>query len=417
MKAINFSSETGPLEPQVQRLLEKTAIVEVEDFPYWRQKLSNHGFTGSQIATILSQWELRKQGLGKFGKVASHMLFTRSGLEQASQMAVADYHAGIFRDAGVKTVADLGCGLGADTLAFSRAQMTVTAVDIDPETAAYTAFNLKHYPQAQVFLGSAQEYLKTTYSQGLIRNEPRGLFADPARRNQSGRVLNPEHWSPPLSEIISWHNDNKYLGIKIAPGIKYENLPENFHTRWVAVGEDLVEATIWSESLIAPGRSAMIIHPDHTNSTLFIPNVTSPRQPPSTVPTTKLGQYLFEANPALLRAGGLSYLARTLDAGLISPAISYLTGNNLPPAEMQPWLRNYKIIKVLPLRAKVIAQELAKMGTTRIDIKKRGWKGDPAQFRKKLLRLLPAQKCQPNTTTLVFSRVEGQHCCLVVDPL
>lgn len=409
MKSLSTNPSTGPLPQKIEALLEEIPLVEASDYPKWRRHLQGEGYSGTEIAIALTQWELRQQALKKFGEIAQKMLFTRAGLEQASQLEVANYHAQIFHAAGLETVADLGCGLGADALAFARNKLAVEGVEIDPETAAYAAFNLKSFPCAKVFLGSAQEYYHS--------KKPPVIFADPARRDQRGRVFNPHRWSPSLPEIISWQEHCKFIGVKIAPGIKYEDLPPNFHARWVAISENLVEATLWSKSLMPPGRSAMIITADGNQLTLAIPKANDPTEKADSVHTAQLGQYLFEANPALLRAGGLHYLAENLDAGLISPGISYLTGNVLPPPRLEPWLRSYHILEVLPLRLKVIAQALKVLGASRIDIKKRGWDGDPADFRKKLLRALPKAEDKPHTVTLILSRIAGKHRCLLVSPL
>src|SRR5690554_1113512 len=52
------------------------------------------------IAAVISQIELRERARAKFGDLASDMLFTRAGLEQASRQAVARLHAERFRHAG-----------------------------------------------------------------------------------------------------------------------------------------------------------------------------------------------------------------------------------------------------------------------------------------------------------------------------
>ena len=53
------------------------------------------------------------------GRPRPTLFFTRDGLEQASRPEVADHHAARFAAAGVRRVVDLGCGIGADALAFA----------------------------------------------------------------------------------------------------------------------------------------------------------------------------------------------------------------------------------------------------------------------------------------------------------
>ena len=77
----------------------------------------------------------------KFGPDAARMFLTRAGLEQATRRVVADRRAARLRAAGVRTLADLGCGLGADALAAARAGIRVYGVEADPLTAAMAAAN------------------------------------------------------------------------------------------------------------------------------------------------------------------------------------------------------------------------------------------------------------------------------------
>ena len=83
------------------------------------------GVPPALAAAALTQAELRRRAVGKFGPAAAGMFFTRAGLEQATRRVVADRRAARLRAAGVRTLADLGCGLGADALAAARAGIRV----------------------------------------------------------------------------------------------------------------------------------------------------------------------------------------------------------------------------------------------------------------------------------------------------
>src|SRR5699024_581829 len=105
-----------------------------------------------------------------------YMLFTRDGLAQATRLPVAAHHARrlIGQAAPADTaeadgsapapdgetplrIADLGCGIGADSIAFSGMGAQVTAVDADEVTAAIAAFNLRHLPDASVEHARAED--------------------------------------------------------------------------------------------------------------------------------------------------------------------------------------------------------------------------------------------------------------------
>ena len=98
-----------------------------------------------QAAAASSQVELRRRAAGKFGGRAERMFFTPDGLEQATRAEVAAWRASRFVAAGVREVVDLGCGLGADALAFATAGLKVIAVEADPATAVLAAANLAVY--------------------------------------------------------------------------------------------------------------------------------------------------------------------------------------------------------------------------------------------------------------------------------
>ena len=87
--------------------------------------LRARGIPAGLAAAALTQAELRRRAVGKFGPAAAGMFFTRAGLEQATRAVVADRRAARLRAAGVRTLADLGCGLGADAIAAARAGIRV----------------------------------------------------------------------------------------------------------------------------------------------------------------------------------------------------------------------------------------------------------------------------------------------------
>ena len=119
-------------------------------------RLRAEGHPGGLVAAVLGQARLRAKAVPKFGDFAARMLFTSDGLEQATRLRVAAMHAGRFAEAGVDVVADLGCGIGADSLAFAALDLGVFAVERDEVTAAIATYNLAPFPSARVELGDAE---------------------------------------------------------------------------------------------------------------------------------------------------------------------------------------------------------------------------------------------------------------------
>src|SRR3954447_9901314 len=131
------------LSPEGLRLLDEVGPIEATaDVVRIVSRLRGAGHSGELVAAVLGQARLRAKAVAKFGDFASRMLFTPEGLEQATRLRVAALHAGRFAEAGVDVVADLGCGIGADAMAFAALDLGVVAVERDELTAAVAAYNL-----------------------------------------------------------------------------------------------------------------------------------------------------------------------------------------------------------------------------------------------------------------------------------
>lgn len=99
-------------------------------------------WTPDQAAAATRQVALRRRAAAKFGERAGGIFFTSEGLEQATRATVARWRADRMVAAGARRVVDLGCGIGADALAFADAGLEVVAVELDPATAVLAQANL-----------------------------------------------------------------------------------------------------------------------------------------------------------------------------------------------------------------------------------------------------------------------------------
>ncbi|PID97916.1 MAG: SAM-dependent methyltransferase [Actinobacteria bacterium] len=363
--------------------------------------LRSAGVSTDTVTGILTQLSLRDEAERKFGEFARHMIFTRDGLEQATRMIVAARHAQRFRDAGTTCIADLGCGIGGDALAFAGLGLKVIAIDRDEDAANATAVNLRAFDDSDVRLADVTELSIPD----LVTEGVDGLFADPARRtgasHGSARRLSPHQWSPPLPTILSWRDYCEALGVKLAPGIGHSHLPADCHVQWTSVDGDLVEAALWTPPL-APegaGRSALVFH-GTTAHLLSDEDVHAANAPIRQAEVQPLGQMIAEPDPAVIRSGMVAQLADTLGAGLVSPSIAYLTGDDLPKT---PFATRFEVLDTTALRPKAINAALKALNIGRIEVKKRGADIQPATFRKSL-KLLGEEEA-----TLFATRIQGRH--------
>ena len=364
-------------------------------------KLRSQGHDPATVAAVLTQAKLRKRAVAKFGEFASQMLFTEAGLEQASRLKVAAIHAGRFRSAGIKQVADLGCGIGAESMALASLGIEVRAFEIDEVTAAVATYNLAPFENASVEIADVETLDLSGFE---------ALYFDPARRELHGpkkastqRHFDPNNFSPNYNFVIE-QALTKPTGIKLGPGHDKKQIPEDCEAQWVSVDGDLVELGLWFGKLARENvsRSALLI--DSTGQH----EITSAEKESSNADLAELGEYVYEPDNALIRSGLIADFAKPLGLTLISPDIAYLSSNEKISS---PWLRGYQVIDNLVFDRKKLKAYVRENNIGILEIKKRGSDISPEELRKQL-----SPKGE-GAATLIVTRVGDAHRVLVAKPI
>lgn len=318
-------------------------------------------------AAAVTQVVLRRRAAAKFGSAALRMFFTRDGLEQATRPEVAVYRARRYAAAGVRRVVDLGCGLGTDALALSAAGLEVVAVEVDPGTAEVAAANLSGEERVRLVVGDAEEAAAE-----LLADPATAVFCDPSRRTTRGRTWRVEDFSPAWPFVAGLLDGRRPAGVKLGPGLPYAAIPPGVAAEWVSHRGDLVEAALWRLPGQPPGRAAVRLP---AGERLVVP------QPEPGLPVTPPGAYVFEPDPAAIRAGAVPVLGEDLGLTRLAPGIAYLTADR---PRSSPWLTPYAVVEVLPYDEKAVRGWVRERGIGVLEIKKRGLDVDPATLRRRL---------------------------------
>ena len=173
-------------------------------------------YSAAQSRAALALVAGRNSAAAKF-EDADRLIFDREAAEQATAEPVARWTARRFE--GARLIADLGCGAGGDALALAGVAH-VLAVDRDPSRVAMARANAELRgltARLDVRVGDALDPLPP---------EVDAVWLDPARRDEGGRTLDPDAWSPPLSEALRVASTVARAGIKAAPGIDLVYAPE-----------------------------------------------------------------------------------------------------------------------------------------------------------------------------------------------
>ena len=390
------------LSPEGQALLAQVGPLEAKaDVVKLVSSLRTQGHDAGLVAAVLTQAKLRRRAVAKFGPFAERMIFTEAGLEQASRLSVAALHANRFRQAGIGEVADLGCGIGAESMALASLDINVKAFEIDEVTAAVATYNLSPFENAFV-----EQADVTT----LDLSKFEGLFFDPARRELGGpsreratRKFDPAAFSPTFDFVVE-AAAKKPTGVKFGPGHPHEGIPANAEAQWVSVDGDLVELGLWFGAVARPDvkRSALLI----SGSTKH--EIISHSAERQDAPIGELGDYVYEPDNSVVRSHLIGQLAEQIEAHLFAPEIAYLTSDK---EISSPWLKGYKVLDNLVFDRKKLKAYLRERNIGVLEIKKRGSDIVPEQLRKEL-----ALKGE-GAATLIVTRVGDAHRALVCEAL
>ncbi len=341
-------------------------------------------------AWALRQVGLRREARRKFTR-ADEMLFTRAGLEQATRQPVAQWRASRLAEAGVTRVVDLGCGIGADSMAFATAGMDVVAVDADAETVEVATANLALVGAGPATLARAED---------VEIPDPAAVFLDPARRTDRGRTWEVADFSPPWDFATAHLASGRVVVVKAAPGLPRHLIPEDVEACWVSHDGSVVEVSLWSHR--RPGRRAVLLH-GQTGMVQVGPE--SPAEPLEVGP---VGRYVHEPDGALIRSGQLEAVAPGQERWLLAESVAYLSSDE---ALGSPLVRSFEVIEVLPWDVGRLRRWLRDHRIGTVEIKVRAIDVDPAALRRELRPKGPGQvtvvlaKTQAGARMIVCRRV------------
>jgi SAM-dependent methyltransferase len=383
------------LTAEGQRLLEQAADARDDDELKAQTRLRRLA-TGStqeravRVAAAITQVTLRRKAAAKLGADADRMYLTPDGLEQATRATVAAHRAARLAAASASSVIDLGCGIGGDLVAFARAGITSAGVDADPLRVEVARANLAalDLPGA-VSVADAMEVDTLPFD---------AAYVDPARRTGRGRTFSMEDWTPPWPFVEKLLLSRDAVA-KVAPGLPHDRIPEDVEAEWVSDGGEVKEAALWSGRLATTSRRATVI--GHGG----LATLTDAEDPGGE--TRDVGEFLYEPDGAVIRAGLVTAVAAGVRGGLVDDHIAYVTSDE---AFRTPFARGFRVVETLPYREKALRAALRERSIGSLTIKKRGVGVVPDELRKRL------SLTGDQAATIVLTRARGHGVALLVEP-
>lgn len=274
----------------------------------------------------------------------------REALEQATHERVAAYHASLFPE-GV-LVADMTVGIGADLIALA-ARGPVIGFELDEERAEYARHNLAVYgKQGEVRAEDSVDWMAQ-------KGEVQYAFADPARRVEGRRTLQLEEFAPNPLTLADLFSRLKLGIIKLTPMLSDEALRGlGARVDFLSFGNECREALVLLGSEAEPGIFAVHVESGERLAAGY---------PPLAV--EEPSEYLYDADPAAVRAHGLGTLCDQFDLHPLGDSNGYLTGSALIQS---PWLRSYRVLYQGKADVKTTKRALRDLDAATPEFKQRG---------------------------------------------
>ncbi len=344
---------------------------------------------GSEGGRALYDLELlRRRARIKF-RLADAMIFERGGLEQATSEPVARLRAARFQEIGVRSITDLGCGLGGDALALA-ADHEVLGIENVPLRARLAEFNVRVYEPEAEFRVEERDL------EAWSDIETDALFFDPARRDSGGRrAQSPTEYHPPLSCLDRWLPRVRAAAAKVAPSVRAHELPPDTEVDWVSLEGELKEATLWfGDARRGIARRAVILPGEHV------------LEPSSDAVESigAIGAVLLDPDPAVIQAGLVESLAQHLGARRIDWTVPHLTADQRVDS---PFARSYRVTEVVERPLRQLRRRLKERRLGRITLASRGVTIDLEKLRPKLR--VPGEE----SAHVIFTKRDGESVAVI----
>jgi hypothetical protein len=373
-------------EREILKRLESTPelfdAIESESGPELQvQSRLRERFSPELVRMALEVAEMRRRGHEKFSR-ADRMWLSRKGLEQSTPEPVARHKAQRFAHAATP-VWDLCCGVGGDAIALAS-QSDVTAVDLDPANCLRTELNAKVYDVLDRVTTLCSDAIQLDLSGRLVH-------IDPDRRAGGKRVLRLEQYQPGLEFLQTLAQHGPGGAIKVSPASNFGGKFPGAEIELVSLQGECKEATVWFGELrgehpwratVLPAGETLSGHPLDAYT-----NVSSP------------GKYLFDPDPAVVRAGLVDLCAERLGLWRLDDADEYLSGS--APVD-SPFVTPFEICELLPNNPTAIRKAIRSAGLGSVEIKCRHVPVDADAVRRKL----PLEGS--GSGVLVFARIAGK---------
>ncbi len=343
------------------------------------QRRLRREFSEGVVRAAMTLAELRLKAVSKFTR-ADRMWFDRSGLEQATAEPVARHKAKRFQG----RVWDFCTGIGSDAVALAG-RGEVIGVDVNSAACLRAKWNAEVYGVQSNLQLVCADVERMVVKNGLVH-------VDPDRRaGGQRRSVRLEDYVPRLDALRQIMQECSGGAVKLSPASNFAGKFTDVEIELVSLRGECKEATIWFGELAASGVWRATVLPSGESLA---------GDPLETIADfAPLDRYIFDPDPAIVRAGLLDLLAERLGLHRLDAAEEYLTS---PRRVDSPFVRRFEVLAELPNNQREIRRFFRQSDFGQVEIKCRHIPIQPDAVRRKL----PLSGDKP--VVLIFARVDGK---------
>lgn len=337
-------------------------------------------FPDELVRAALALYQIRQKAQAKFVH-ADQLWLDRVGFEQCTSELVAAHKAQRFQ--GV--VWDYCTGIGSDAAALARQGCDVVTLDSDPVCSLRARWNAEIWSPNRLPLCVTARVEDMTDRSGL-------LHVDPDRRvTQATRAVRIEDYEPGLESLQKWTREFEGGAIKLSPAANFGGKFSDVEIELISVHGECKEATVWFGRLA--GEKAW-------RATALPAGETLAGDPMEAVADIRpLGRYLYDPDPAIVRAGLVDLLAERLGLARLDAAEEYLTGDDLVASA---FVRAFAVEAELSNNPKDYRNHLRHSAIGQLEIKCRHIPVEVDRIRKQI------QLTGDQPGVLIFARILGK---------
>lgn len=329
-------------------------------------ELIKRGFDEKKLRVRLGKdWELiaeiaraRIRARDKFSR--DDLWMDLEGLRYATHEIVAKYRAERLKEFGVKSLADVSCGVGIQLIFYAMKVENAYGIDVDPFKIEFAKRNAERYGVENIEFINADSLAPET----VERVDAEVIFSDPARPPEMPERRLEDLLPSPLEIYRAYSPKTDSFIFDLPPQMRRERVPWKGEFEYIDLYGHLNRLTFYTEPLARAGRSAVILpagvrlesDPDLENIVEW---------------TTEPGQYLYEIPQAVDYADLLNELLHKLggNAKMLLREKRRVLATGDEPIKSPYLKRTYAVVTVLPFHPVRINDLLRREGFGRATLK------------------------------------------------